>query len=54
MIDALLTEYMDSGFLDALVALAPAVGAGVVTGFIFAVLGWVFGLVWGLFRIGIE
>lgn len=52
--DAILTAYSDPQFIDALLDLVPAVGAGVILGFIFAILGWLFGLVWGLVRIGIE
>lgn len=49
--NALLSQYVDSSFLDALVELYPAVGGGLVLGLIIAVLGWVFGLVWSLVRV---
>lgn len=41
----LLTEYADADFLAQLGALSPAVGVGVILAVIFAVLGWLFGLV---------
>ena len=41
----LITTYTNSGFLDFLAGLSPAVGGGVILGLIFAVIGWLFGLV---------
>lgn len=41
----LMAKFVDSQFLDSLGALSPAVGVGVLLGFIAAVIGWVFGLV---------
>lgn len=41
----LLETYTDSGFVDALVSLSPAVGAGLVVGIVAAIVGWVAGLV---------
>lgn len=48
---ALFTQYLDSGFIDWLTGLYPYVSAGVLLGFICAILGWVFGLVWSLVRV---
>ena len=41
----LLSTYVDSDFLIQLGALSPAVGVGVIVAVIFAVLGWLFGMV---------
>lgn len=41
----LLTQYADSSFIDAIVALAPGVGAGMILGFIIAIIGWLWGFV---------
>lgn len=52
--DALFSQYLDSQFVEWLAGFYPFAGAGVLLGFIFAILGWVFGLVWGLVRITIR
>lgn len=41
----LLNRYADVDFLTQLGTLAPGVGFGVLLGVIFAILGWLFGLV---------
>ena len=41
----LLNRYADADFLAQLGTLAPAVGFGLILGVIFALLGWLFGLV---------
>ena len=50
---AIFTKYLDASFIDYLAGFAPLVGAGLILGLIFAVLGWVFGLVWTLHRAGL-
>lgn len=46
----LMSTYMDPQFLEWLENFYPYIGAGVILGLIFAVLGWLFGLVWSLVR----
>lgn len=46
----LLSQFADSSFLDALLSLSPAVGAGCLLGIIFAVIGWLWGFVIRLAR----
>lgn len=41
----LLTTYLNGNLLDYLPSLSPAVGGGVILGLIFAVIGWLFGVV---------
>lgn len=48
--EALMQQYLDPNFVSWLTEFYPFVGAGVAFGFIFAILGWVFGLVWSLVR----
>lgn len=52
--ELLLEKYLDAAYVEWLLDMVPFVGAGLVLGFIFAILGWVFGLVWGLVRISIR
>lgn len=46
----LLNAYADSSFIDAIVALSPTVGAGLILGVIVAVFGWLWGFVIRLAR----
>lgn len=46
----LLTQYADSSFVDAIVQLAPSVGAGFLLGVIVAIVGVLWGFVIGLSR----
>ena len=41
----LLNQYVDTTFVDALTALAPAIGFGLILGIIIAVFGWLWGFV---------
>lgn len=41
----LMEQYADADFLGTFATFAPAVGFGVILALIFAVIGWVFGLV---------
>ncbi len=41
----LLNTYVDASFIDAIVAMAPAVGVGLLLGIIVAVVGWLWGFV---------
>lgn len=43
--DAMFSQYADAEFFEAVATLAPAVGFGLILGLIFAIFGWVFGLV---------
>lgn len=47
----LLNQFADASFIDALSALAPAVGWGFLLGVIVAIVGWLVGFVIRLGRI---
>ena len=47
----LLNQYIDTSFVDVLVSLAPAVGAGFLLGIIVAIVGWLWGFVVRLGRV---
>lgn len=52
--ESLLDMYLDADFLSWLMGMMPYVGVGLLLGFIFCILGWLFGLVWSLVRISIR
>lgn len=43
--EQILDEFVDTAFLQNLTSLVPSVGFGLILGFIFAIVGWLFGLV---------
>ena len=47
----LLNQFADTSFIDAIVALAPAVGWGFILGIIAAIFGWLWGFVIRLGRV---
>ena len=48
------TQYLDGRLVDWLAGFAPLVGAGLVLGLIFMVLGWLVGFVLSVFKLTIR